>query len=65
MLYLNHNLHSCIDVAFKNYKNIETPPERLRKTNLKKYLLQSAFQLNFIKKLRNLYKLLKLIIEMY
>ena len=29
MLYRNHNLHSSIDVAFKNYKDIETQPERL------------------------------------
>ena len=49
MLYLNHNLHSSIDVAFKNYKDIETPAERLWKTHLKKYLLQSTFQLNFKK----------------
>ena len=49
MLYWNHNLHSSIDLPFKNYKDIEITPERLLKNSFKKNLLQNTFQLNFKK----------------
>ena len=65
MLYCYHDLRSCINVAFKNYKDIETTNRKTLKSSFKKILAtEGTFQLNFKKKLRNIYKLLKLIIEM-
>ena len=51
-------------MSFKNYKGIEKPPERLLKNSFKKILATDYFSVKVLKKLRNIYKLLKLIIEM-